>query len=218
MPRVPAAYIFGLGTGLAAGAAFAALAAGVAGHWWQDANAEMMTALHARATPDLTRVALAVTELGGASGFGAATAAVLAFLLWRKHYLDAATLAIALLGIGGLEVVLKHLFQVARPEVFPHLVYETGYGFPSGHAMRAVGLYGFVAALMVSYGPGSVWRWLGAIACGLVAVAVCVSRVYLGVHWPTDAVAGGTASAAWIGVCFASRHAALKRRANFRPD
>ena len=96
-----------------------------------------------------------MTWLGGAAGIGIATAALLAFFLWRKQYMNAATLMMTLVGIVGIEVVLKQLFQVARPEVFPHLAHATGYSFPSGHAVRAVGLYGFVAALLVSYGPGS---------------------------------------------------------------
>jgi diacylglycerol kinase (ATP) len=109
--------------------------------------------------------------------------------------------------------VLKMIFQVPRPELFERLQAVTpgSYSFPSGHALRATGMFGFLAAVLVAGGPRRVWRWLAAAGCVLVAAAVCWSRVYIGVHWPTDVAAGAAAAAAWVTACMMARHYAKTR-------
>jgi undecaprenyl-diphosphatase len=159
---------------------------------------------------DLDRFALAVTWLAGWPGTAVVLGVLVAAFLVRRRYLDAAGLLVAVLGAWALELVLKPVFAIARPEVFPHLTHAGGFSFPSGHALRGTAMFGFLAGLLVVSRP-AVWRWLLALACAAVAVAICWSRVYLGVHWPTDVTAGAVASAGWVTACLTARHYAMTR-------
>jgi diacylglycerol kinase (ATP) len=142
--------------------------------------------------------------------FGAGLIAVYAA---RRRYLDAATLLAVLVGCGLLELLLKWSFQVARPGPYDPLIPLGAYSFPSGHALRGVGLYLGVAALIVARDLRSIWRWLVAVGCGLLAVAVCWSRPYLLVHWPGDVAAGALAAVAWVSGCLLARHRVRMRLA-----
>jgi undecaprenyl-diphosphatase len=135
----------------------------------------------------------------------------------RRRYLDAATLLSVLVGCIMLEVLLKWTFQVERPGPYDPAVAVAAYSFPSGHALRGVGLYLCIAVLILSRDPRSVWRWLLAAGCVLLAAAVCWSRPYLMVHWPGDVAAGGLAAVAWVSGCLVARHRVQKRLATGSP-
>jgi undecaprenyl-diphosphatase len=190
--------------------AFAWVAAGVTDGRWAAANEAAMTSVEAQHSSRLTTLALAVTWLGGWTGMTVVVGVLVAALLLRRRHLDAAGLLAAVGGAWVLEWVLKPLFAVARPEVFPHLTPAGGFSFPSGHALRGTAAFGYLAALLAS--RPSWWRWLLAAVCVLAAVAVCWSRVYLGVHWPTDVIAGALAATAWVTVCLTGRHYAMRQR------
>jgi len=93
--------------------------------------------------------------------------------------------------------MLKHLFERARPEAF-QIVAESGFSFPSGHAMVSLCFYGIVAFLIVRK-RSLQWRIAGAVVATLLIVGIGVSRIYLGVHYPSDVVAGYAAGATWLG-------------------
>jgi len=192
---------------------FAWLAGGAVGGEWHDWNARVMLAQRARATPDLDRFALALSWLGSWRGTTVVVVGLLTFFLARKHYLTAATLLGVVGGVALLIAVLKPAFGVARPEFFPHLAPADGLSFPSGHALNGTGLFGFLAALMVARGYHQrhpAW-WAGAAACVLLAAGICWSRVYIGVHTPTDVAAGAVAATAWVAACLVARHYAMAR-------
>jgi undecaprenyl-diphosphatase len=124
----------------------------------------------------------------------------------RRRYLDAATLLAVIVGCSLLEGGLKWVFKVERPGPYEPAVAVAAYSFPSGHALRGVGLYLCVAALVVARDFKSVWRWVVAVGCVLLAAAVCWSRPYLLVHWPGDVAAGALAAVAWVSGCLVARH------------
>lgn len=98
-----------------------------------------------------------------------------------------------------LNLLLKTLVQRPRPEGY-RLVAESGFSFPSGHSMVAMAFYGLLIWMVWRYEKDAFVRWLGIIGFGLVIVLVGLSRIYLGVHYASDVLAGFCASIAWLGV------------------
>lgn len=98
-----------------------------------------------------------------------------------------------------LNLLLKALIQRPRPEGY-RLVAESGFSFPSGHSMVAMAFYGLLIWMVWRYEKDALVRRLGVIGFGLVIVLVGLSRIYLGVHYASDVLAGFCASIAWLGV------------------
>jgi undecaprenyl-diphosphatase len=135
----------------------------------------------------------AVSTLGGARVLAPLALACVLALLWRRRPLTALLLTLASLG-AALNPPLKELFHRARPDLFAPRVSESGYGFPSGHAMTSMAIVGGLCAVA--------WRtrarWPALLAGGLFVLAVGASRVELGVHYPSDVLAGWAFSLAWV--------------------
>jgi undecaprenyl-diphosphatase len=149
---------------------------------------------HDNASPALDDVMLVFTRLGGWIAVPIVTVGTAVFLLLRGRRGDAIFLGLSVGGAMLINVILKHVFGRARPALWESIAPESSFSFPSGHAMASMSL---AAALVVILWP-SRWRWL-ALAIGAVYVAgVGVSRVYLGVHYPSDIVAGWCGALAWV--------------------
>jgi undecaprenyl-diphosphatase len=138
-----------------------------------------------------------VTALGSFAVFGLATL-VTAGGLWLQGNRRAATVTlVAIVGAVGLNQALKALFDRARPDLVPHVARVVSASFPSAHAMLSAVVYLTLGALVAQV---QVRRRVKGfvIACAvLLALAVGASRVYLGVHYPTDVLAGWAIGAAW---------------------
>ena len=131
-------------------------------------------------------------------------AAVILFYLkgWR---LSAVLLVVSTGGSIVLTTVLKAVFQRTRPELFESGYQASFYSFPSGHATVAVGLYGMLTVIL-AYRLRGAARWAVA-ACGLLVVLLIgLSRLYLGVHYPTDIIAGYLSALLWL-VCVGGLYA-----------
>ena len=102
-----------------------------------------------------------------------------------------------LVGIVALNFALKEIVQRPRPEGF-RLIAETGYSFPSGHSMVAVAFYGFLIWLIIRYEEDRLQRWIWSLALFFVVIMIGISRVYLGVHYFSDVVAGYCVAAVWL--------------------
>ncbi len=160
----------------------------------------------------VTEVARDVTGLGGNAILFFVTLAVAGYLaLVRKR--AAALLVIVTVGGGmALSTLLKLAFQRPRPDLVPHGAEVYTASFPSGHAMLSAVTYLTLAALLIQVQVQ--WRaktYVLALAV-LVTLLIGVSRVYLGVHWPTDVLAGWCIGAAWALLCWLAALALQRNR------
>ena len=154
--------------------------------------------LHSHASPFLDSFFLVFTNIGGVVGIVTITILLSALLVYKKQRRNSLLL---LIGVGGAAVanlILKGLFQRDRPSLFDPSVVETGFSFPSGHAMASSAL--ILCVIIIFWNTR--WRWL-AISLGVFVVfAIGVSRLYLGVHYPSDVIAGWCVSTAWVTLVF----------------
>jgi undecaprenyl-diphosphatase len=145
-----------------------------------------------------------VTALGGVAVIALLTAVVTAFFWLSSMHRAAVYVALASLGALLISTGLKQLFDRPRPELTPHGMTVYTSSFPSGHSTMSAAVYltlGMVASRFVKR------RRLKVLFVGvamLVTAAVGVSRVYLGVHWPTDVLAGWAVGLSWALLCWST--------------
>lgn len=164
----------------------------------------------------LPEVARDVTALGGVSVLTGASFAVAGFLLLRRSHHAVVFLAVSLLGGAWLSTLLKGFYHRPRPSAVPHLTTFDAASFPSGHSMLSAVAYltlGVVLARLAGDRASRIYFLSVALA---LTVAVGASRVYLGVHYPTDVLAGWAAGIVWALACsLAARY--LQRRGAVEP-
>jgi undecaprenyl-diphosphatase len=170
-------------------------------------------ALHSRASPGLTRFMIVVSRFGGPSWLvPIGLALALAFLLHGWHR-GALLIILTLSGAGLLNTLLKQSFARARPEAFFDYPLPLSQSFPSGHAIFAASVFGGLAVLLsdrIRNKSLQVLVWVVALALILL---VGTSRVYLGVHYPSDVLAGYAVAVFWVaGVALGDRIAMHRRR------
>jgi membrane-associated phospholipid phosphatase len=155
--------------------------------------------LHQFANPYLDNLMLAITQLGDPIAAGSIALVSLGLLWWQRYRQEAKIFAIACLGGAILNTGLKLAFGKPRPHLWPQLIAETSFSFPSGHALGSVVLYGLIAYLLVdrySQFAKSIY-----IFAAIAITAITFSRLYLGVHWPTDVIAGCGIGFLWLMIC-----------------
>ena len=210
-----------------AGAAAAAL--GVIGFAWIATRVRLGTTqafddavlryLGTHQRPWLAATMLEITFLGTATVVGM-IATVAALFLALTHQRTAAWLLVWA-ATGGLVLnnLLKHVFDRPRPHLFAWGTHAHTTSFPSGHAMSAAAVYGTVALLAARLTQRAGVRAAVIATAAVVVLLVAVSRLYLGVHYPTDVLAGLVVGAAWAAFCAAALEAgALARRGRRRGD
>lgn len=179
---------------------------------WEQANQTVRAYVAAHRTPFLDHLAVCLHW----AGHYAVTTSVglLVMLRWirRRRYLEAALLLGVLLGCGILELVLKELYRIARPDPVHWFQKPWSYSFPSGHTLRSVGLYGYLAVI-VAYSRVQGGIRLPIAACLIVLAAfIALSRIYLGVHTFLDVLAGIFAALCWASGCLVVRQLAFRRK------
>jgi membrane-associated phospholipid phosphatase len=157
-------------------------------------DAPVLNMLHAMATPTLDRFFVLMTQLGYLWGVVPLDLIVLLSLALRRRFRDGLFFGIAVAGSAILNIVAKNYFARMRPDLWLSLTPETTYSFPSGHAMGSATLG---MALILLFWPTR-WRWPMTAASLVFVFLVGVSRVYLGVHYPSDILAGWSAAIAWV--------------------
>jgi undecaprenyl-diphosphatase len=141
------------------------------------------------------------TALGGGPVLTMVTIFAAGYLVARRKIALAVFVASAITAGAILNMLLKFGFVRDRPDAVPHLVEVSSASFPSGHAMNAAMVYLTLAALVVSAERSWRVRMLLMAAAIVLTLIVGFSRMYLGVHWPTDVVAGWSVGAAWAVAC-----------------
>lgn len=133
----------------------------------------------------------------GARHVDPVAAVVIALLLCVMRRVGGAFLVVAsVYGSSRLNVALKPAFERSRPDFWEHLSVETTHSFPSGHAMGSMS----IAAPLVVLAWSTRYRWVALIVAAVYVLVVGVSRVYLGVHFPSDVLAGWSLTLVWVAV------------------
>ena len=172
--------------------------------------------LHEHSTPLLTQIATELTYLGTGTVVLMIVAVAALFLWHTEHKHSARLLLAAVAGNILLNGVLKLVFHRARPSVFAWQTTAVSSSFPSGHAMSATVCYGTVAYLVIRLQKHRWSRLLTGAAAVILILLICATRLYLGVHYPSDVIAGILVGLAWASFCMATLEASLliaRRRA-----
>ena len=160
-----------------------------------------------RRMPTLDAVMLDITALGTSSVVTMVVGVAALFLWLNKHKHSAILLLVATFGGVLLNNLLKAGFGRPRPDVIPWGAKATFYSFPSGHAMSAAVVYSTVAYLAARLQRTHAARLALMLVAALVILLICVSRLYLGVHYPSDVIAGVIVGLAWAAFCMATLEA-----------
>ena len=155
-------------------------------------------AVHGVSSPNATAVLHAVTQLGSPFFLIPMTMVASLIFLHLRRIRGAILLTATMVGVSILNWVLKIFFQRARPEPFFGLSVPSSYSFPSGHSLASFCFYGALAALVAARLRSPVLRALVWAAAATIVIAVGFSRVYLGVHYPSDVIAGYATGFVWV--------------------
>ncbi|WP_136620763.1 MULTISPECIES: phosphatase PAP2 family protein [Mesorhizobium] len=148
-----------------------------------------------------------ITSLGSSAVLVLITAATILYLLLIRRPATALFLFVAVAGGQVLSSLLKVGIDRPRPELVSHLVTETSLSFPSGHAMLSAVTYLTLGALAARFLPGRTTKIYVLSLAVLTTLLVGISRIYLGVHWPSDVLAGWCAGFVWAMLCWLTARA-----------
>jgi len=145
----------------------------------------------------LTTAAMDVTALGSLTVLGLAVLFVAGLFAALRRWREAGVLLAASLGGVALSQGLKALFGRDRPDAALHLVEAINASFPSGHAMLSAVVWLTLGALVARFATVRHVKVFALVGAAVIALLVGLSRIYLGVHWPSDVLAGWSLGAAW---------------------
>ena len=149
---------------------------------------------HAMAGPALDRFFIFISAIGYQWGVVPVDIALTAGLLIARRWREATFAGVSFAGSALLNMATKQFFQRDRPTLWESIAPEHTFSFPSGHAMGSATL----AMVVVLLCWHTRWRWLAVVVAGSFALLVGISRIYLGVHYPSDILGGFAAGIAWV--------------------
>lgn len=169
-------------------------------------------------SPWLPHAVIDITALGSVSILTLVTVLVFVFLLLSKRPHQALLVAGAIAGGALLSWVLKAIFARPRPEIVPHLVEVSSLSFPSGHATNSAIVYLTLAMLLSRAYTERATRLFILGAAIFLTMIVGISRIYLGVHYPSDVAAGWMAGGCWALAMSALARVLQQRRQIEQPE
>jgi len=158
----------------------------------------LRTLSYRHSSPPLTSFMLVVTRLGSAYWLIPAVLVLLAVFVIRNWQREAWLLGITMVGALILDVVLKLSYHRPRPTPFFGISVPQTYAFPSGHALASLCFYGVLAGILALHGKTKWLRWGIWAGSALLIALIGWSRIYLGVHYPSDVIGGYVAAVVWM--------------------
>lgn len=171
----------------------------VKGPWWLQAGAEDLTAL------------------GSPTVLGLTVLAVTGYLFLHGLYRNGLFIFSASVGGWVLNWLLKAAFERTRPDIVPHLREVMSSSFPSGHALTSAAVYLTLGALLMRIAQGRLAKYYCIAIAMFLTFLVGSSRVFLGVHYPTDVIAGWLIGMTWALLCWVVERT-LERRAGLKQE
>lgn len=138
-----------------------------------------------------------ITHAGGHAILGLAGVLLAGFLALLREWRRLGFVTLSLLGGAPLAWFFKRVFERVRPDIVPHLVEEASHSFPSGHATYSALSYVTFCILLFPLVPAGLARAYLALAAALIIFLIGFSRIWLGVHYPSDVLAGWCLGIAW---------------------
>lgn len=154
----------------------------------------VLVALHKLATPGVDAFFVGMSKLGYQWGVIPADVLILYALVWQRRYRDGLFFGLSVIGSLVINLAAKNHFARTRPDLWTPISPEMTFSFPSGHAMGSMTLG--VALVLLLWNTR--WRWWALAGMTSFVALVGTSRIYLGVHFPSDILAGWSAAAAWV--------------------
>lgn len=142
----------------------------------------------------LTPIVKVITHIGGAKIVFVLTVLAIILIKGLKNKLFLLT---GIVGTAGLNVVLKHIIQRERPNI-NRLIPEKGYSFPSGHSMMSMAFYGMLIFLIFKYVKNTALKWTLIVILTILLSTIGITRIYLGVHYPSDVIGGFVVSLTYL--------------------
>lgn len=173
--------------------------------------------IHGLRTPVLTAIVIVFTQLGDAGAYIVLMLGIVVYFYFRRHnWILSIQTAIILISTASINFIIKNIVGRERP-AGEHLVVVSAQSFPSGHSMSSIAFYGFFIYLAWRYLPKLWMKIAVSIVLPLLVAAIGFSRIYLGVHYPSDVAAGFMGGLFWLAVCillFSSFRLYMQRRRN----
>jgi membrane-associated phospholipid phosphatase len=158
----------------------------------------ILAGIHAHDRPALTVLAKTLSFIGSPMTLIPLVLIAAAVLWLRRFKRDALLILLSMGGGGALDTAMKLHYRRIRPDLPWAFVHETSFSFPSGHSVMAVVLYGVLTYLLMQYERKAWERTTLVLGSMVLIVGIGLSRIYLGVHYPSDVLAGYIVGTVWL--------------------
>ena len=157
-------------------------------------DSSILLAINSLSSPWLNTFFVAFTELGGVIVVSVVAIILVLLFLAKRNYIRALLISVGIGGEAAMNLLLKSIFERARPDLWDWIVTETHTSFPSGHATASMALALCIVYLLWN----TKWRKATIIAASVYLLLIGFSRLYLGVHFPTDILGGWLLGIGWM--------------------